>query len=176
VDPDEPMTGHGGSLAPPPQSAPEAATTAQPTAAVPPARGKPPQSVHLIDLRSAVPEGISDLASGHFREFVFRFALDLSREASRLEEEKRVKGIDDPEVTTSMVVNANDVVRNPSAAGSQPKADVVIAQAVAFVLAISTGIAGAYLHSVFHWILTIGLGLIALGAQAYSIATPLRRK
>jgi len=120
-------------------------TVAQPTGG----DDRPPTDQHL-ELRVAVPGGMTEGAVDHFRRCVHEFTVDLSREASRLEEAVRAKGVPRPEITTTMVVNANEAVRNPlSSQGTTPNT-VLIAQSVAFTAGILTPISGAYLHSVLQ--------------------------
>jgi hypothetical protein len=74
-----------------------------------------------------------------------------------------------------MVIDANEVVRQPVRMREQLRISVVVAQSVAFTSAIVAPISGAYLHSWLQWLLTSIFGLIATSAQVYALLAMRRR-
>jgi hypothetical protein len=138
--------------------------------------GSSPQDVdQCVELRVTVPGGMTAGAVEHFATCVDRFALDLSRETSRLEEAARAKSIDKPEITSTMVIDADQAVRNSLTSKSVVPTRVLIAQALAFATGILAPISGAYLHSWLQWVLTSLFGVIAIAAQTYAIFALRRR-
>jgi hypothetical protein len=128
-----------------------------------------------VDLCVTVPSGMTDGAVERFGECVHQFALDLSRETSRLEEAARAEIIARPEITTTMVINANEAVRHPLNSNGPMPVLVLIAQSVAFAAAILAPISGAYLHSWLQWVLTALFGTVAIATQTYAIFALRRR-
>jgi hypothetical protein len=132
----------------------------------------PPATPRTIDLQLAAPEGLSDQARKHFADCIRRFAADLDRKASGVEDAERAPGIDDPEITTTMVDKANEQLRNPPGVDTPLRRIAVFA---AFAFAMFTPIAGEYLHSRSQWLLMIVSGFIALLAEVYAIVMPGRK-
>jgi hypothetical protein len=122
-----------------------------------------------IYLQTQVPAGLSKQARNQFADCILRFAADLDRKTSRLEDAERAAGIDDPEITPTMVAKANERLRN------SPGRIVVFAHLLAFAFAMLTPIAGAYLHAGAQWLLTIAFGFTALLAEAYAVVMPGRK-
>jgi hypothetical protein len=86
---------------------------------------------------------MSPVATDQFTQCVQDFAWALARETSRLEEAERAKSIQHAEITATMVVKANDQVRNPEAETPAPvPLRPFVAQLVAFPTTISVGILG----------------------------------
>jgi hypothetical protein len=138
-------------------------------------KGPTPEVDRSVAVHVTVPSGMTDGAVDRYGECVRQFALDLSRETSRLEEAARAKGIARPEITTTMVVNANEAVRHPLTDDTPMPVRILIAQSVAFATAILAPISGAYLHSWSQWALTGFFGLVAIAAQTYAIFALRRR-
>lgn len=174
----EPQGSHGGDGTPAPKPPPPLAAPTMPVATQPAERPGPGLSRSVersVQLPLTVPGGMTEGAVDHFAQCVHRFALDLARETSRLEEGERANTLDDPEITTTMVVKANDAVRNPLSTSAQPTLAVAVFQLVAFSFGILAAIAGAYLHSWQQWLLTSFFALIAVSAEVFSIFTLRRR-
>jgi hypothetical protein len=114
-------------------------------------------------------------AADHFGSCVRQYALDLLRETSRLEEAARAKSIARPEITTTMVINADDAVRHALDSRESLPIPILLAQSLAFTTAIIASVSGAYLHSWLQWILTGLFGLIAASSQVYALFA-VRRK
>jgi hypothetical protein len=119
--------------------------------------------------------GMTESAVGRFSECVLKFAAALAREASRLEEADRAEDVRKPEITMTMVVKANNLIRHPAIEGDSAKAAITIAQITAIAATIVTPIFGANLHSLWQWTATIGCGILALVSQAYAIFAARRK-
>lgn len=119
--------------------------------------------------------GMTASAIDHYKICVTKYAEALAREVSRLEEAQRAEEIRKPEITTTMVVKANDVLRHPRNNDPTAKVPVIIAQIVSLLAVIVTPIFGANLHSIWQWTVTISCGIMALAGQAY-VALVVRRK
>jgi hypothetical protein len=120
--------------------------------------------------------GMTESATTRYRDCVKKFAAALGREASRLEEADRAEEIDKPEITTTMVVKANDLLRHPPSNNVVSSIPVIVAQTVSFGLAIATPIIfGVGLPPVWHWTATAMSGILAVASQVYAILA-VRRK
>lgn len=119
--------------------------------------------------------GMTETACERYKDCIVRFAGALAREASRLEEADRAEDVEKPEITTTMVVKANDLIRHPPIDRPPTSIRILIAQAVAFAAAMLTPIFGANLHSVWQWTVTVLCGIIAVIAQIFAIIAVRRR-
>jgi hypothetical protein len=120
--------------------------------------------------------GLSDSARIHYKECIKKFASALAREASRLEEADRAEEADKPEITTTMVVKANDLLRRPPSNDATSSISTVLAQTASFGLGIMTPIIfGAGLPSPWQWTTTIICGILAVICQTYAIVVVRRR-
>lgn len=119
--------------------------------------------------------GMTDSAVEHYKGCITKFAEALAREASRLEEAQRAVEVRKPEITTTMIVKANDVLRRPRSNDPTTKIPVIIAQITSLLAVIVTPIFGANLHSIWQWTATFACGIMALAGQAY-VALVVRRK
>ncbi len=136
--------------------------------------GFAPDSAQLV-IELDIIDGMSDNARERYKECITKFAGALAREASRLEEADRAEDCDKPEITTTMVVKANDLIRHPSIDRASVSIPILVAQALSFVAAILTPIFGAELHSAWQWTVTVLCGIIALVSQVFAIVTVRRR-
>jgi hypothetical protein len=119
--------------------------------------------------------GMTPSAVEHYKQCVTKYAEALAREASRLEEAQRAEEIGGPEITTTMVVKANDVLRRPRVNDPTTKVPVAVAQITSLMAGIVTPIFGANLHSIWQWTVTFACGIIAVAGQVY-VALVVRRK
>jgi hypothetical protein len=119
--------------------------------------------------------GMTESAKDGYRDCIAKYASALAREASRLEEAERAENLDKQEITTTMVVKADDLLRHPPSADATATISILAAQAVSFAAAIVTPIFGADLHSSWQWTVTITCGIIAVISQVYAIIAVRRR-
>ena len=119
--------------------------------------------------------GMSEAAYLRYKECIVKFASALAREASRLEEADRAEDIDRPEITATMVVKANELIRHPPSTDTSPGTYIIAAQALSFAAAMLTPIFGSELHSVWQWVVTIICGTVALASQIFAIIAVRRR-
>ncbi|MEU9510438.1 hypothetical protein AB0D32_29630 [Micromonospora sp. NPDC048170] len=123
-----------------------------------------------------VPGGMTEPARQRFAASVHEFSLALSRETSRLEEAERADIVNAAEITATMVVKANNEVRNPRQESDPPPSLLVVAaQLIAFIAAILAGVFGSYLNSRWQWSGLIGCATIGTITQGYAILTVRRR-
>jgi hypothetical protein len=127
----------------------------------------------IIDLD--IISGMTESACEHYKGCIFKFAGALAREASRLEEADRAEDIDIPEITATMVVKANDLIRHPPVERTQTSIPILIAQALAFAAAMLTPIFGSNLHSKWQWTVTILCGILATASEVFAIIAVRRR-
>jgi hypothetical protein len=153
---------------PPPGQQPDAA--GQPADVVP--EGDNSTQV-VIDLD--VIGGMTDSACKRYKECILKFASALAREASRLEEADRAEDLDKPEITTTMVVKANNLIRHPPIQRPQTSIPILVAQALAFATAMLTPIFGANLHSKWQWTATFLCGIMATASEVFAIVAVRRR-
>lgn len=123
-----------------------------------------------------VPGGMTDGAEIRFARCVREFGLALARETSRLEEAGRVLGEEDPEITTSMVIKANEAVRNPGASENRISWVVIISQIAVVPTSLVSGVFGSYLTSPLRWAGCIAFGILAFVAQTHAVIALWRRK
>lgn len=119
--------------------------------------------------------GMTPSAVEHYKVCVTRYAEALARETSRLEEAQRAEDIHRPEITTTMVAKANEVLRRPRGIDPTTRGPVIIAQITSLLAGIVTPIFGANLHSIWQWTVTFTCGIIAVAGQVY-VALVVRRK
>jgi hypothetical protein len=127
----------------------------------------------VIDLDTT--GGMTSEARKQYRDCIRKYALALAREASRLEEAERAKNLEKPEITATMVTKADDYILNPPVDDASRSMTVLVAQALAFILAILTPIFGATLHSYWQWTVACFCGIMALVAQVYALFSVRRR-
>jgi hypothetical protein len=127
----------------------------------------------IIDLD--ITGGMTDTACGHYKDCIVKFASALAREASRLEEADRAEDVKKPEITATMVVKANDLIRHPPVDVPPTSIHILVAQAVAFAAAMLTPIFGSALHSPWQWTITVLCGILAVVAQVFAIVAVRRR-
>lgn len=130
---------------------------------------------HQVHIELDMLSGMTSSAVEHYKGCIMKFAEALAREASRLEEAQRAEEIRKPEITTTMIVKANDVLRRPRSNDPTTKIPVIVAQITSLLAVIVTPIFGANLHSIWQWTATFACGIIALAGQAY-VALVVRRK
>jgi hypothetical protein len=119
--------------------------------------------------------GMTPSAAEHYKICITKYAEALAREASRLEEAQRAEDIHGPEITTTMVAKANEVLRRPRGNDPTTKIPVITAQMVSLLAGTATPIFGANLHSIWQWTATFACGIIAVAGQVY-VALVVRRK
>jgi hypothetical protein len=120
--------------------------------------------------------GMTTAALQEYERSVIRFGLALTRESSRLEEANRAEDVIKAEITTSMVVNANEVLRHPRIEELKTAVSLTLAQATSFALAIATPIIFvAVLNPAWRWTATVACGILAVAGQVYTIIK-VRRK
>ncbi len=129
-----------------------------------------------VEINIDILNGMTRVAAENYKECVSKFASALAREASRLEQDDRAIDIEEPEVTATMVLKANDLLRNPRIEPPKLSITMIIAQVIAFSFGILTPIFGSELHSIWQWTVTIACGIIAVAAQTYAIVAAVRRK
>jgi hypothetical protein len=127
----------------------------------------------VIDLDTT--GGMTLEAKKQYKDCIRKYAIALAREASRLEEGERAKNLEKPEITATMVTKADDFILNPPVDDPSKSATVLVAQAVAFILAILTLIFGATLHSYWQWTVACLCGIMARVAQVYALFSVRRR-
>jgi hypothetical protein len=133
------------------------------------------QNIGQIIIDLDIIGGMTETACERYRDCIVKFAGALAREASRLEEADRAEDVDKPEITTTMVVKANDLIRHPIIDPPSPRIVIIIAQAVAFAAAMLTPIFGSNLHSDWQWTVTVLCGILAVVAQIFAIIAVRRR-
>jgi len=122
--------------------------------------------------------GMTEPAIVKYKDAVRRFGQSLARETSRLEEAQRAEGIDNPEVTATMVVKANDALRNPPKTEEPTsRRSYMLTQTAAFAFGIGTPVVFSVsaLHGAWHWVTTLLCGAAAVGFYIYSYVI-VRRK
>lgn len=127
------------------------------------------QSAHLQITVAA--DGMTEAAKKRFENYVQRFTDDLSRETMRLEEGARAPDLDEREITATIVVKANEVVRrppDPSNVSSVVAGPILAVQTFAFAAALVDGVLGSYLHSTWQWLAFVTTLVVAVSAQASS--------
>ncbi|MCW3813568.1 hypothetical protein ONA91_03720 [Micromonospora sp. DR5-3] len=130
-----------------------------------------------VNIEIWVPGGMTEQAMHRYAACVNEFSMALSRETSRLEEAERADVVDAPEITATMVVKANDEVRNPRRDPDPPIPPwAMVAQLAAFTAAMFAGVFGSYLNSRWQWWSFIGCAVIGVLAQGYAIAALRRRR
>jgi hypothetical protein len=130
-----------------------------------------------VNIEIVIPGGMTEPAVERFAACVNDFSLALSRETSRLEEAERADVVDAPEITATLVVKANEEVRNPRQEPEQQiSAWVLFAQIVAFAAAMFAGIFGSYLHSLWQWSALVGCAVLGIASQTYAILALRRRR
>ena len=121
--------------------------------------------------------GMTESAKKQYKDCIKRFGAALAREASRLEEADRPEEIDKPEITTAMIVKANDLLRHPASDSSTSSIRAIVSQTTSFGLAIATPITfGANLPAPWHWTTTVASGILAVASQVYATILTVRRK
>ncbi|MEU8337915.1 hypothetical protein [Micromonospora tulbaghiae] len=124
-----------------------------------------------------VPSGMTEAATERFAACINDFGLALSRETSRLEEAERADVVESPEITATMVIKANDEVRNPRQEEEPPVPPwPLVAQILAFAAAIFSGVFGSYLNSLWQWGAMILCAVVGIAAQGYAIVALRRRR
>lgn len=130
-----------------------------------------------VTIEIFIPSGMTEAATQRFAECVNDFGLALSRETSRLEEAERADAVDGPEITTTMVIKANEEVRNPRQEEEPPIPPwPLVAQIIAFAAAMFAGVFGSYLNSRWQWVAMILCSVIGIVAQGYAIVALRRRR
>lgn len=120
--------------------------------------------------------GMTGAARRVFDRCVTRYGLALARESSRLEEANRAEDVIKAEITATMVVNANDVLRPPRNYEQKASIFVTFALVTSFALAIATPIVFATgLTGPWRWTATSACGILAVAGQLYAIVK-VRRK
>ncbi len=131
-------------------------------------RDDPPEDVGIhFDLPLDL-EGFSDPATDQLRAHVSEFAKALVLEAARVEVAYRADGADTAEVTRTMVIKANEVVRRPPSSTDLPRSPrSVIIYGVTLAATLGAGQMGAYLHSWWQITLCCVIALAAVASGAY---------
>lgn len=132
---------------------------------------------HHTTIELVHPGGMSSAASDQFTRCVKDFGMALARETSRLEEAERAESIQEPEITATMVIKANEQVRNPNPDVPAPvPPGPLAAQIVALPAAILAGIFGSHLNSDWQWLTMVIAFVLAVIAQGYAIIALRRRR
>lgn len=107
--------------------------------------------------------GMSTGATDRFRECVRGFGSSLIREVYRLEESERVPGEHTVEITSSMVVKADEAVRNSQHKAQRTVPTFALISPIAGTLSgLVAGIFGSYLNSWWQWALCVLFGVLAV--------------
>lgn len=112
--------------------------------------------------------GMTAGAAAQVRALVRRFSDDLVRETARLEEGHRAVSLHDPEITSSTVLEAHDVVRRPAPTPVAPPVNPwwYALSVGAFTCGILTGVMGSYLHSTLQWVVFVVLLIASVSGTA----------
>ncbi|MEU4245920.1 hypothetical protein AB0F15_00760 [Amycolatopsis sp. NPDC026612] len=115
--------------------------------------------------------GMTEAARQKFAEAVEDFSAALERETARLEEAERDEDVREPEITATMVIRANEVVRRGPLPESERDRSVLATsiQVVGLASLAAVGVLGSYLRGPLLVSIFIVLAVIALVANGYAI-------
>ncbi|WP_330272116.1 hypothetical protein OG205_34670 [Lentzea sp. NBC_00516] len=107
----------------------------------------------------SLPEGMSPQAVTRFQDHVRNYGLEVLREATRIEDSRRLKGESLPEITASVV---SEAAKSPKVFDHEPKKGQPTWTKVASTLTgIAAGAFGSYLlNSGWNWVGLIGLAVV----------------
>lgn len=126
---------------------------------------------HVFEVRLAL-SGMTVGAVEHVEKFVQRFCDDLARETARLEEGDRATDLEDPEITSTTVVRAHEVVRRgpdePVSTKPTSRWWYALGSGV-YLTTILTGVLGSYLNSTLQWVTFVVLLIASVAGTAVTI-------